>query len=30
MVELGRHEGLKIPWPEGAVRVQLPLRVLLM
>ena len=22
---IGRHEGLKIPWPEGAVRVQIPL-----
>ena len=23
----GRHEGLKIPWPTTAVRVQVPLRV---
>ena len=27
MVELGRHEGLKIPWTERSVRVRLPLRV---
>ena len=25
---IGRHEGLKIPWPGMAVRVQVPLRVL--
>ena len=25
---IGRHEGLKIPWPVMAVRVQVPLRVL--
>ncbi len=25
---IGRHEGLKILWPEMAVRVQVPLRVL--
>ena len=24
---IGRHEGLKIPWPVMAVRVQVPLRV---
>ena len=24
---IGRHEGLKILWPEMAVRVQVPLRV---
>ena len=23
---IGRHEGLKIPWAEGPVRIRLPLR----
>ena len=26
---IGRHEGLKIPWPVMAVRVQVPLAALL-
>ena len=27
---IGRHEGLKIPWPVMAVRAQVPLRVQIM